>query len=163
MLLAPVVATESIVADRLGPFDTPFQPAPVTAQLWKFFGVTPAAVAATIPKIERARHGAKYLMATESSVLAATFIYETGEEVLPIGGFTGTIPSPSLPALEALIRRGAFHLVLQAPTPSDRRFAWIARHCIALGDERGTGPLPGPPLALFYCVPASVPRAPGAS
>lgn len=41
-------------------------------------------------------------MATQASALAAPFIWASGKEVLPVGGFTGTIPEPSLPALKNL-------------------------------------------------------------
>ena len=37
----------------------------------------------------------RMLMATQTSAVAAPFIYDSGREVLPIGGFTGTIPEPS--------------------------------------------------------------------
>ena len=42
------------------------------------------------------RNGAPDLMATQTSVLAASLIFATGQEVLPIGGYTGTIPDPSM-------------------------------------------------------------------
>lgn len=156
VVAAPAVASASVVQDRLGPFDTPFQPAVVTAYLQEFFVATPIATAKTIPTIEAARHGAPYLMATETSVLAATFIEKTGLETLPIGGFTGTIPSPTLAGLKTMIERGEFHLVIQSPKPTDARFRWIASHCISLGSKPSAGPLPGPAFALYYCLPASV-------
>ena len=40
------------------------------------------------------------------------FIYDSGLEALPIGGFTGTIPAPTLAQLQADVRAGRFHLVL---------------------------------------------------
>ena len=59
-------------------------------------------------------------MATETSALAAPFIFVSGQEVLPIGGYTGTIPEPSLATLESMVRKGTFHLVLQSPSATDR-------------------------------------------
>jgi hypothetical protein len=148
--LIPAVASVSIAANRLGPFDTPFQPEVVTLGVRAFFGVLPA-TSRLLPPLEQARRGAPYLMATQTSALAAPFIYTSGQEVLPIGGFTGTIPSPSLGALQSMIRSGLFHLVLQSPTTTDPRLVWIAQHC---------APLPQPPdapahYAIHYCLRGS--------
>ena len=46
--------------------------------------------------LESARQGAPYLMAAQTSALASGFVYATGQEVLPLGGYTGTTPEPSL-------------------------------------------------------------------
>ena len=51
---------------------------------------TPRFAAATLPGLEQLRGGAPDLMAVQSSAVASVFAYPTGEEVLPIGGFTGT-------------------------------------------------------------------------
>jgi len=159
--LVPAVATASVVADRLGPFDTPFQQPFVTSYIYQFFSVGPSAAASTLPTLERARNGAAYLMAVQTSVLAATFIYHSGLEVLPIGGFTGTIPAPSLPRLESMIEHDDFHLVLQSPTTTDPRLVWIANHCISLGDKQGAGPTSSSlNLALYYCLPPAVGASP---
>ena len=72
------------------------------------------------------------------------FIYDTGLEALPIGGFTGTIPSPTLGQLQDDIRQGKFHLVLAAAT-GDPRLAWIAAHC---------RPWPPPGAAAQLLLPA---------
>ncbi|HEV2361969.1 MAG TPA: hypothetical protein VGS21_09730, partial [Acidimicrobiales bacterium] len=156
VVTVPAVATATIVADRLGPFDTPFEPPAVARYVSQFFGEVPVAVESTLPTIDRARNGALYLMATETAVIASPFIYDTGQEVLPIGGFTGTTPAPTLQRIETLVERGDFHLVLQSPTPTDGRFAWISDHCISLGETKGAGALPGPTFALYYCLPRSV-------
>ncbi len=153
VLLVPVVASVSMVANRLGPFDTPFQPQAVTVAVRDFFGVL-ATTEQLLPQIERARNGAPYLMATETSALAAPFIYDSGQEVLPIGGFTGTIPAPTLPAIESMVHAGAFHLVIQSPTPADRRLVWIEHHCLRL--PRPTTAVPtAATFSLYFCQPAS--------
>ena len=49
-----------------------------------------------LPPLEQAaRRHQPDLMATQTSAVAAPFIYDSGKEVLPIGGYTGTIPEPS--------------------------------------------------------------------
>ena len=155
VLLVPTVASGSIAANRLGPFDTPFQPAAVTHGVRAFFGVT-SDTSELLPRLEQARRGAPYLMATQTSALAAPFIYVSGQEVLPIGGFTGTIPEPSLATIKSMIRAGQFHLVLQSPSTTDPRFVWIARHCISLPQPTGVGlPTGTPRYAIYYCLPGS--------
>ena len=87
-------------------------------------------------------------------VLLSVFSYPNGDEVLPIGGFTGTGPSPSLDQVRATIARGQFHLVLTFPS-GDPRIAWIAQHCRPLPDTP-------PPFHGFSCTPAdAAPRVSG--
>ena len=68
------------------------------------------------PDLEDASVGDQDLAATQTSAVAADFIYATGYEVLPIGGFTGTIPSPTLGQLQADIRNRRFRTVIAFST-----------------------------------------------
>jgi hypothetical protein len=89
-------------------------------------------------------------------VLAAPFIYATGQEILPIGGYTGTNPSPTVPALRRMVGEGRFHLVLAAQGSADSRIVWIHQHCAALPPASGTaGAGVLGPIALFYCLPGA--------
>ncbi len=153
LVLVPVAASAWITADALGPFDTPFQPAAVTAFTKVFFSPTRNAVGLT--KITAARQGAPDLFAAQTSALAAPYIFATGDEVLPIGGYTGTIPEPTVARVRALVAAGAFHLVLAGPSTADPRIAWIARHCQSLGEPTGGGVVPGAkPVLAYFCVPS---------
>ena len=68
---------------------------------------------------------------------------------MPIGGFTGTIPEPSLSRLKAMISQGDFHLVIQAPTVTDPRLVWVAEHCVPLnGTARASG---GLRFVVYFC------------
>ena len=151
--IVPSVASVSIASSRLGPFDTPFQPVAVTYGVRAFFDVT-AHTASLIPSLEKYRNGAPYLMANQTSALAAPFIYVSGQEVLPIGGYTGTIPEPTLAAIKAMVHVGDFHLVLQSPTTTDPRLVWIARHCLRAPQPPGQGANAGH-YAIFYCLRTS--------
>jgi hypothetical protein len=142
---APAVASAELVAHHQGAFDTPFEPAARAGAIDALFLRTPAQVALTIPQLEAARRGAPYLLATQTAAVASVFIYDSGQEALPIGGFTGTIPSPTLPQLRADIRQGRFHLVLAAAS-ADPRLRWIAAHCMALGSATTV-------LRNYYCLP----------
>jgi hypothetical protein len=78
------------------------------------------------------------------------FIYDSGLEALPIGGFTGTIPAATLRQLQDDIRTGRFHLVLAAAS-TDPRLRWIAAHCMNLGNATAT-------LHNYYCLPQDAGR-----
>ena len=108
---------------------------------------TPASVKTTIPRLEVDRRGAPYLLATQTSAVASVFIDDSGEEALPIGGFTGTIPSPTLGQLESDVRDGRFHLVLAA-TSTDPRLEWISAHCLHVGSSTTA-------LHTYYCLPVN--------
>jgi 4-amino-4-deoxy-L-arabinose transferase-like glycosyltransferase len=128
LLAVPAVASVSIVTNRLGPFDTPFQPSAVNAAVRTFVRTTNSA-SELLPKLEQARFGAPDLMATQTSALASPFIYSSGLEVLPIGGYAGTGPEPTLAELQSMIKAGDFHLVLQSRTVTDPRLVWVAQNC----------------------------------
>lgn len=143
-LAAPAVASAGLAANHESASDTPFE----SAQLANLIASAPAQLAklrqVTIPRLKSLQGSAPDLMATQSSALAAAFIYTSGMETLPIGGFTGTIPSPTLNQLKADIRNGQFHLVLALST-TDPRLKWIATHCRDLSSH------------TYYCVPADAP------
>ncbi len=141
---APAVASASLAANHESAFDTPFEP----ARLASLLASVPAKLATlqrvTIPRLKILQGSAPDLLAAQSSYIASVFIYTSGLEALPIGGFTGTIPSPTLSELKAGISSGQFHLVLALST-ADPRIQWIAAHCREL--RRHT----------YYCVRADAP------
>jgi hypothetical protein len=151
VVLVPLVASLSVVTNTLGAFDTPFQPTAATAFTKAFFGA-PLETPAGLRKIEAVRNGAPDLMATQTSVLAAPFIFATGQEVLPIGGYSGTTPEPSVGRLRALVAASAFHLVLVGPTSTDPRVEWIRRQCLkAPTPSNGAAAGVAAPPDVYYC------------
>lgn len=78
------------------------------------------------------------------------FAYPTGDEVLPIGGFTGTGPSPTLDQLRADVAAGRFHVVLSFPS-ADPRLVWVDQHCRALASK-------DPTFRVHDCTPADAAR-----
>ena len=95
ILVVPVVASLSVVAKGFGPFDTPFEPVAASSAA-RQLAATAEQVVPLLPALERRLPGQTDLMATQTSAVAAPFIYDTGQEVLPIGGYSGSIPEPSL-------------------------------------------------------------------
>jgi hypothetical protein len=85
--------------------------------------------------------------------VAAPFIYATGDEVLPLGGYTGIIPSPSAAQLTARISAGYFHLALIAKPGATAGTAYVAAHCLHVPRKSGNGTSASfvPTLKIFYC------------
>ena len=159
IMAVPAVASVSLAAEGFGPFDTPFEPATSSSYV-RALGGLPKQVAALLPRLEQANEGVPDLMATQTSAVAAPFIYDSGKEVLPIGGFTGTIPEPTLDALRAMISAGDLHTVVQSAKVSDPRLVWVAHTCLTISP--GTGPetaAGGLRFAVYYC--GRLPTLPG--
>jgi hypothetical protein len=127
VMVAPIVAGTEVVVQRAGPFDTPYEPAPVR----RLTGVDVARLVDYSARAAQALEigaGSRYLAAAYTSALASPLIYASGEEILPIGGFDGRTPVPSVPMLRADVASGELHTVLLVPT-RDARAAWVVEHC----------------------------------
>ena len=85
-------------------------------------------------------------MATQTAVLAAPTIYESGQEVYPLGGYNGTGVSPTLSQLQTLIDRHYFQIVLASPTSKDPRYRWVEQHCLHV-----KGQVPIGEIGVFFC------------
>jgi 4-amino-4-deoxy-L-arabinose transferase-like glycosyltransferase len=58
------------------------------------------------------RDGASYLMAVTSWTEASPYILGTGQEVMPMGGFSGSVPEPTLARVQQLVRGGQLKFFL---------------------------------------------------
>ncbi len=58
------------------------------------------------------RNGAKFLLVTFGAQTAASYITATGENIMPIGGFDGQDPTPTLVAFKKLVADGEIRYVL---------------------------------------------------
>ncbi|QIS22779.1 hypothetical protein F6W96_35025 [Nocardia terpenica] len=127
ILLPPAAASASVVADGGGAFDTAFQPVAVSR--------------VTHTALHTAREGAGTVvtdlgaddapaLAAYTSLLAAPMIFATGTEILPIGGFLGAAPVPSVERLARMVADRQLHLVLlESAYTGDDRVEWIRNHC----------------------------------
>lgn len=143
------LASAGLTAHHESAFDAPFEPTRLAALI----ASAPAKLAKiqqTIPRLQAVQANAPDLLAAQSSDIAAVFIYTSGLEALPIGGFTGTIPSPTLAQLKTDIASHQFHLVLALST-KDPRMRWIATHCRDLSPR------------TFLCVAPNAAASPAAS
>jgi 4-amino-4-deoxy-L-arabinose transferase-like glycosyltransferase len=140
-LLVPAAASASLVVGRRGPFDTPYQPAAVTAVTQGLAGAAIHLPPSLIATFELAGQGERYPLAMYTALLAAPLIYATGWEVLPIGGFEGTYPPPTLAQLRHLIATGELSLVA-SPATADSRIRWVDAHCRRLAATGTASPVP---------------------
>jgi 4-amino-4-deoxy-L-arabinose transferase-like glycosyltransferase len=131
LLFVPVVAVATSVSADLGAFSTPFQPATVTTILTtsaQFFQSHGATVARTFsgPMFDD-----PIAQVDDTANSAAPLIMVTGREFLPLGGYLGTLPVPTLSELKHLVKT---HQVIEfvvpiTPPGSDPRTAWVRRSC----------------------------------
>jgi 4-amino-4-deoxy-L-arabinose transferase-like glycosyltransferase len=136
----PAATVADVVAVGLGPFATPYQ-SKATTYLTQ---VAPERFQSRATSLDRQIDplpenflvGAFY-----TSGAAGGLIMMTGHEFLPIGGFTGGAPVPTLGRIEQLVDEGEIRLAfVPLDATSDRRVAWIVQHCSKVGrpaHERG--------------------------
>jgi 4-amino-4-deoxy-L-arabinose transferase-like glycosyltransferase/putative flippase GtrA len=114
-----------------------------------------------IAYLQENRGSAKYLLATTGSMSAAPLIISTGEPVLPMGGFMGGDPAPTVAQLAAMIRHGELRFVLLGgpggfgPGGVTDRPSWVRANCTAVrppGDQgTSTAGLGGWTELLYDC------------
>ena len=115
------------------------------------------------------RDGAGYLMAVQSWSEASPYILYTGQEVLAMGGFTGSVPEPTLARVKELVSSGQLLYFLIGGTgagpgagpssanPTTQAIAsWVTNSCatIPASDYGGTSsgtPASSSPGTLYVC------------
>ena len=152
--LVPAVASVGLAAGHESAFDTPFEPSGVAVAVDALPG-SQAQLAKVVVRLKTLQGTAPDLMAVQSAAIASLFA-GAGYEVLPIGGFTGSIPSPTLAQVQADVRNGTFRFVIGLTDTTDPRMLWIAAHCAQFPGDGAT--------RSYYCTPggttSSFPGAP---
>ena len=149
VLLLPAAASVSCVIRGLGPFDTPFESSK-TAHNNQGLAAAGPALTRAVQRLELQTPPGDALFGTDTSGLAQNYILYSGREVLPIGGFLGNVPAPTLATLQADISRGyvrVFVLPVSPPGP-DPRVRWIESHCTRQPPPPHRRPVP---YADFFC------------
>jgi 4-amino-4-deoxy-L-arabinose transferase-like glycosyltransferase len=149
VLLLPTAASVAGVIRGLGPFDTPFESSKIARNNQALAAAGPAFTRA-VQRLEAQTPPGDALLGTDTSGLAAGYILYSGEEVLPIGGYLGNVPAPSLATLQGDISRGYVRLFILPVSPPgpDPRVAWIESHCAR--EPRPPQARPAP-YANFVC------------
>jgi hypothetical protein len=106
------------------------------------------------------RDGARYLFATDSWNAASPYILATGAPILPMGGFSGQAPFPTLHQFQQLVSTGQVRQVLLSggfdifrlfrggagtppETPVTAITSWVRQHCTMALSAPGTTAGPG--------------------
>ena len=117
------------------------------------------------------RDGASYLFAVSSWETASPYIEATGQEVMPMGGFSGSVPEPTLAHVEQLVKTGQLKFFLLDGTGTGGGFAgrggsgstvssiesWVERTCstVPANDYSGTSTTTGIGGTLYACSASS--------
>jgi len=149
VLLLPVAASGSSVIRGLGPFDTPFESSR-TAHNNQALAAAAPAITRAARRIALQTPPGSALFAADTSGLAANDILFSGGEVLPIGGYLGNVPAPTLATLKADISRGYVRefILPVSPPGRDPRVRWIESHCPRQPPPPNRPPVP---YANFFC------------
>ena len=104
-----------------------------------------------ITYLQKNRNGAKYLLATFGAQSAARFITSTGEPVLPIGGFDGQDPTPTLTEFKKLVEKGELQYIQlsdgagrgmggrENTASSSEISTWVTTNCTLDSNAPGSG------------------------
>ena len=97
--------------------------------------------------LKKNRGNAKYLLAAFGGTSAAPFITATGENIMPIGGFDGQDPVPTLDAFITLVKDGDIKYVLvgggggRQQNANNEISRWVSANCTIDSDAPGTSSL----------------------
>ncbi len=155
LFLGSAWASATAVASELGPFDSPYQPAALTARN----AAADARSAVVAGGLKRAAAGVAptvSVITSETSSGSSIPILDTGREFLPVGGFTGRVPSPTLPQFIDDVRRGRVAVVLAAVAPRTRNpdMLWAIAHCRPVRYNGPDSHIAGRTMRFYACSPA---------
>ena len=149
VLLLPAAASVSGVIGGLRPFDTPFESSK-TAHNNQLLAAAAPTLTRAVQRLELQTPPGDALFGTDTSGLAENDILYSGREVLPIGGFLGNVPTPTLGTLQGDIGRGYVRgfVLPVSPSAPDPRVQWIESHCARQPPPPDRRPVP---YADFFC------------
>ena len=155
LLFLPALTTGVVVVDGLGSFSTPYQSAAATAGTTTGPEDYQANYGTDSPVLDFRYPGDAIVAAYDSGALASPLIMITGKEFLPIGGYSGSDPSPTLRTLQGLVARGRLRTFVVPVNPAghDLRTTWVRTHC-ALEQTNPYGL--SVQLGLYQCTPRSL-------
>jgi 4-amino-4-deoxy-L-arabinose transferase-like glycosyltransferase len=148
VLVLPAVASALMVTRGLGPFAAPFEPA--SASESRAAAKRTNTVSARVVEAIGSTYEAPMVFGIDTSEFAAPYILASGREVLPIGGFEGGVPAPTVAQLRSYVEAGRLGVLLLPSSSRDPRLLWVYRHCQRTGSKTG-GKVP---LVLYDCTAA---------
>jgi len=149
-------ASGTVVVAGLGPFDSPYQPAALTARTGAA-NARSAAVAAGLGRAAARVPTSVSVITSETSSGSSVPILDTGHEFLPVGGFSGRVPSPTLAQFVGDVRAGRVSLVLAAVAPRTRNpdMLWAIAHCRPVPYRGPDSHIAGRTMRFYACSPAA--------
>ena len=153
LLVLPAAASADLVSRGLGPFDMPFESQRVSSQT-QWLPVAAQRYPTLIAQLQAESLGASIFLGTDTSGLAAEYILFSGREVLPIGGYYGGVPAPTLATIQHDVRQGDIKTFLLPVVPhsTDPRVNWIESTCSAVPHRAQN---PNLQFALYHCASAA--------
>jgi 4-amino-4-deoxy-L-arabinose transferase-like glycosyltransferase len=155
LLLGGSWASATVVADQLGPFDAPYQPAAATAAQqtgWQRDVASWAALAADAAPVPSAQS----VETDETSAQASGSVLASGREFLPVGGFSGQVPSTPLNTFidDVRLRRVVGVLVPVTPLTRNPDMRWVLEHCSVQNGPRAKVHTGSGVDRRYICAPA---------
>jgi 4-amino-4-deoxy-L-arabinose transferase-like glycosyltransferase len=157
MLMGTAWASGVVVSQGLGSFNSPYEPAGLNQETLKsvtdfnldvpllaqFVSVLPSSSAADV---------------FETSQAAGFDILATGREFLPVGGFTGVVPAPTVSQFERLVAQGRISRATVTTQPLTRSpvLLWVMDHCRRVEGIADPGPPPHT-NTVYQCTPQDAP------
>jgi len=126
-LVLPGVSALLMSTRGLGPFAAPYEPASATVS--RASARRSRLLHVQLMEELASTYETPIALVTDSSISAAPFILATGKEVLPIGGFQGGIPAPSLAELQRRVAAAEVRAFLVPTTSDDPRIRWVLSNC----------------------------------
>lgn len=130
ILLASVWASGLVVMEELGPFDSPYATVAHDHVTRTFADEFPALQKVLTQATSHLRPDVAANV-IETTLGASNDILATGHEFLPVGGYTGEVPTPTLAQFVHYVAEGRVHAVNVATHPFTRSpdLRWAAAHC----------------------------------
>jgi 4-amino-4-deoxy-L-arabinose transferase-like glycosyltransferase len=155
LLLGGTWASATVVSARMGPFDSPYQPAALTAADragWQREIAGWPALAAGAARIPLTQS----VVTNETSAQASEDTLATGREFLPVGGFSGQVPSTTLHSFVDDVRHDRVRTVLVEVAPLTRNpdMQWARAHCSRQTGSGASVHGNGATFRFFVCVPS---------
>jgi hypothetical protein len=121
----------------------------------------------TVAYLKSHQPGSKYLLAVQGSTAAGQFVL-AGVSVLPMGGFTGSVPFPTPSQLATLVSTGQVRYVLtgggfggfggrtQSGSNASLIQTWVTAHCTPVNPSAygGTAATTGRSQGMYSCASA---------
>jgi 4-amino-4-deoxy-L-arabinose transferase-like glycosyltransferase len=147
-------ASGTAVATGLGPFDSPYEPSAVVYRSQIRPQLERKNWPALTDGIANLPHSVS-AEAIEGSALAGYLIMATGREFLPVGGFTGQVPAPTLTQFIHYVQEGRVGLVNVAvkPLTDNPDMRWVVAHCTRFTARGSTYVSLGTRFQQYLCSP----------